>query len=279
MVKTTYNGFNSKGLNILLTAGVHGNEFTPVYAMMQIVKESLFSDLEIFNKINKLTILNGINDIGLKLNQRNYDRKSTQDLNRMFSFENTDIRDEIKNYLDETDILIDLHSSKNSTEFALIDFNENLNSLVEWCKMSDVPFGTRYSNGTTLKRYIQDKDGISLTIEINGLSEVYRDSAIKSIEIIKKLLNNFDKFKLQKQIPVYDTIKEIYSYKSGFVEYLVSPGSYIEKDSVVANVFDLKGKPILEVKSNYSGLVLVQGSDFVDESDLIYIIQNQTNVI
>jgi len=84
MTITTYNGFNSDGHNITISAGIHGNEVTPVYALMKMVKDSTLIDLPFFNKINTLNIVNGINVEGLKRNKRDYEKPQTKDLNRSF---------------------------------------------------------------------------------------------------------------------------------------------------------------------------------------------------
>jgi predicted deacylase len=274
---TTYNGTNPKGKNISVIAGIHGNEITPIYILMKMVKESQFSDLTIFNDINKLTIINGVNDIGLLNNERDYKKPHSFDLNRTFIANEKDVIGELEEYLLNTDILIDIHSSPNCTEFALIDYNEKTNFYADWCERADVTFAVRYSNGNTLKKFIQDQGGASLTLEVDRMEKINSESANRSIKVIKNLLNTcLDKdpfISRPKGIPIC----QIFTYRQGIVEYTVNPGDFVKKTDLVAKVLNLNGDVELEVRSHIDGTVILVGRDYVNVAESICMIQDEVS--
>lgn len=276
---TVYNGTNPNGKNITVIGGVHGNEITPVYTLMQIVRDSKFSDLEVFNKINKLTIINGVNDIGLKNNERDYKKPHTFDLNRTFKDDDIDVVGELKTHLMTTDILIDVHSSYYCSEFVLIDYNQKTDFYASVCNSIGVNFGVRYSNGNTLKKFIQDRGGLSITLEIDMMEKINRASAVRAIDIIKKLLvelvNSVIDNKVYITKPIGEPIYQYYCYESGLVDYAVSPGDIIEKDDLLANILDLKGNVIEEIRARFKAKVLLVGRDYANTADSICIVQDE----
>lgn len=271
---TSYNGFNPKGDNITILAGVHGNELTPVYTLMKIVRDSSFSDLSIFNNINKLTIVNGINSEGLNQNKRNFDKTPTNDLNRSFRYDDIDIVKDLKTILDSTTILLDIHSSPNCTEFALIDYNEDANFLIDLCNSANVTYGVRYSNGNTLKKYISDKGGMSLTIEIDGMEKINYSVIDNSIALIKNILNNLFNESPYKSEPMGLQLREVFVYTSGLIEYLISPGDLVVRGDIICNVLAFDGSLLQQVKTDTSGIVILVGRDFAQIAESVCIIQN-----
>ena len=205
-IKKTFNGRNKNGKNILLIAGVHGDEITPIYALMLILKNINLLDL---SKIKTLTIINGINESGIEKHTRNIVNNHTDDLNRSFNDPHIDSILELKTLIDENDVIIDIHSSPSCIEFALIDIDEFTMSLKEWCDISLVPTAYRYSTANTIKRYSLLNNKLALTLEINKLDIIDIESAKNVIIHINNLLITVDEINLIKSDPNVNEIFEL----------------------------------------------------------------------
>lgn len=57
-------GGNVKGNNVLVIAGVHGNEITPVFTLAYMLKNNSFD--KALKEVKSITVINGLNMSGLK---------------------------------------------------------------------------------------------------------------------------------------------------------------------------------------------------------------------
>ena len=76
-------GGDKKGKKVLIIAGVHGDELTPIYTLSYMLKNKLFN----IDKVKSITVMNGINSSGIKSTTREISSNNTTDLNRMLSTE------------------------------------------------------------------------------------------------------------------------------------------------------------------------------------------------
>ena len=263
MNKTTYKGFNTQGKKIAILAGIHGNEINPIYTAMKLVRDSLLTDLEVMKDLSEITVVNTINKAGLMLNKRGIDKPRIDDLNRFFDSDESDVVGELKKVIDEHDVIIDLHASPNCTEFVLIDINEYTNSMIEWCVKAGVFYACRYSSNKTIKHYCQDKGKTSITYEMKGMNFIDEVIAHKTIEDIKSLIENVNKFNLEKTEPNIKEIVITSSYKDGLLLHSVNLGDIVNKNDVISRVANYKGDVVLEIKSPVNGRIISLSHSYV----------------
>ena len=273
---TTYEGGSPSGPIVTILGGVHGNELSPIHTLMTLVKDESFKNsIETYlDCIAELNIINCINTTGLLEHQRGIVNTPTNDINRFYNFFESNLTEELKTFLDAADIVLDIHASANCSEFALIDYNENAQSLVNWCMGAGVKFAVRYSGGKTLKRYIQDKGGISLTLEMDGLDKVNKESVATISYYLKSLLENSIDIEIVKSKPKGDVLEDILSYSTGLVEYAIQPNQFIEKGDIIATILSANGVELQEITSPITGYIVVLGRDYVGEAGFICSIQD-----
>lgn len=213
MHKTTIKGKKKKGKNILILAGVHGNELTPVYCANLIATSNID---ELKKSFKKLTILNAVNLEGIKNNTRDIPDDSTNDLNRSFKKDdNKNIIDQLKEYIDSHDVIIDLHSSPSCSEFVLLNQDEYTNSYADFCEKYGINYLIRYSANDTIKKYGLEKGKISFTFEMNKMDNVSIISASRAFTSIGQIIKNINKFEVSKSEPYYETYREFYTHHEG----------------------------------------------------------------
>ena len=108
--------YKNQGYKILIVAGIHGNEHTSIYSL-QLLKQYLATNKIENTAISQICTLNYINEIGMY----NFIRQNQNgiDLNREFFHEKSSqkIIQKLKKIMDLYDIIIDIHSSFNTTQF------------------------------------------------------------------------------------------------------------------------------------------------------------------
>lgn len=223
----TFKGNNKEGKNILIISGVHGDEITPIFCT-KLLQEHLV-DYNSNYDVNNITIISAVNKIGIKNNTRDITKKQSNDLNRLF---NSDIQEDyvaiLKTYIDEHDVIIDIHSSPNCTEFLLINQDFYANSYVDFCIKNDIKYFLRYSNSDTIKKYCSNLNKISFTLELNGMDRVDDHSTIKGYEIVKTIISNINGLNIIKEEPKYNIGTEIYTLHSGLNEYFFDTSKIID---------------------------------------------------
>jgi len=268
-------GNNSDGKNVLLIAGMHGNEITPVYALANMIKNNSFN----LNKIKSLTILNGINMSGLRYRERDIIDEPTNDLNRLLiPFKDYNEVDLLSKKIKENDIIIDIHSSPNCMEFALIDIDEYTNSMKKWCDESNIQTAFRYSKANTLKRYGLEKGKPTLTIEINGIDKIDKISADNVKHIINKLLQNIELAKINKSTPHVLSLIEVKTYLEGILVEEKHNAQLLVKSDILAKVYDLQMNEIGKIKSPVKGIIICSpDKSFITRGDVVYLIQENND--
>ena len=271
----TIKGGNPKGKNVLLISGVHGDEATPIYTLMLMLKNPKSINT---TNIKSLTILNGFNQNGILAHNRNMSFKPSTDLNRSLELKDFDYVLELKKYIEENDVIIDIHSSPACSEFALIDIDEYTTSLKKWCDLSNVPTAFRYSSANTIKRYSLLNNKIALTLEINKLNEIDIDSANKTIPLINNLLINVNNIKLKKTIPKVSEVLLIKSYLNGIFISKKLNNLNIKKNEILGEIFDYSGEKIYTLKAPCDGDIITFPNDtLVSRGETLYYFQPKKN--
>lgn len=210
--------------NILILAGVHGNELTPIYCAA-LLEQKLDS-----RKFKTCTILNCINEYGIENNTRDF--KPISDINRLFSEQDnikTVLGDEFKN----KDLIIDLHSSPNISEFVLINNDDYTKLYVKFCIKHNINYVLWEGSKGSIKDYCNNTLYTPcFTIEMDGVAEVNPYSAKKSISIINTIIDNIGKLKFK------STKSKKHSFKP--LEYIKAPcdGIYIDIGDITDDIFD-----------------------------------------
>jgi predicted deacylase len=270
-------GKNKAGKKILIIAGVHGDEITPVYMLAKMLKDNDF-DHNLKN-VNSITIINGLNISGLKGKVRDVVSNSTQDLNRILSNDPEENCIELlKEYIKKNDVIIDIHSSPTCTEFALVDIDEYTQLVSDWCKKADVSCAFRYSGANTIKRYCLENGKLAVTLEINKMNVVDKISVFKSSKMIVKLIDASVDVNLLKSV-LTETIKpmvEIKTYYTGLIETDLKNGDIINLGVILYTVLNFEGELISKVKASKSdcGLILCEPNNhFITRGDTLFLIQ------
>lgn len=273
MYKIEIQGNNySKGKNILVMSGVHGDELTPVYCSYLLSKKEFN-----LNSFKKLTIISSINPKGVEQNTREMPSNHTSDLNRMFdSSDYIDIKGELKNLFDINDVIIDIHSSPKCDDFVLLNQDEVTNSYVNFCNKLGIHYLIRYSNSNTIKKYCLDKGKISFTLELNQMSYIDKKSAHNGVDIILNIIQNINSLKLQKEEPHFDDYIELKTYKKGLLIPRVSCGDIIKEGYHIADIIDLETFNIESINLKNKGMyrVICFGvSDYIDANKSVCFLQ------
>jgi len=267
-------GRKKYGKNVLVIAGVHGDELTPIYAVSKMLEKNSFNG--VLDHFSKITVINGLNISGLRNNSREIASNSTQDLNRMFSKETpVECVEILKNNIEKNDVIIDIHSSPNCANFALIDIDEYTESIMNWCDDANIICAFRYSGADTIKRYCLDQGKLAVTIELNKMNVVDKDSAHDCEKMVNNLIVKSSDFKLKKSdFTIKEPLRELKTHKEGIIDNYKKNGEYISEGSVICEIFDFEMMKIGDIKAETSGYVICQPSnDYVKRGDTVFLIQ------
>ncbi len=256
---------------ILILTGIHGNELTPIHCGFLLNKQKW--DI---SKFKTLKIINAINVNGIKECVRDISVDKSKDLNRMFSNDDkTNLSEELKKEFENFDVIIDIHSSKNCTEFILINNDEYANSYVEFSEKFNVKYLLRYNNNSTIKKYGLNLGKIAFTIELNKMDNIDFESSNKGLELVNTIINNIENFEIKKEVPKYKTYKEISFYKEGILLPNYKLGDFIESEKSLGNILDIytfEETPFI-YKGNSSTIILDNNKSYKTPNDSIYWVQ------
>lgn len=222
-MQTTIIKGEGKDKSLLLLSGLHGNEYTPLFVL------NLLRSGNFLNKILKyyeiITIVECFNDYGIRNNIRGF--KANDDFNRIF---NKDSNVEIlKKLIADHTHIIDIHSSPNCSEMVLINQNNQANSYVEFCLKHNIKYtlweeGSRFS----IKQHVIDQDRIAFTVECNGLSLVDNKSVNKTLILMKRLLKNLHKLKVEDSTPKFLAAYNVCASADGVFTHIKNTGYILD---------------------------------------------------
>jgi predicted deacylase len=268
-------GKNKKGKNVLIIAGVHGNEITPVYTLAHMLSFNLFD--KHLESVKSITVINGLNMSGLKSGERDMQSRGTQDLNRSFhSEEEEECIDLLKEHIKKNDAVIDIHSSPTCAEFALIDIDEYMVSIEKWCKEAGINGAVRYSGANTIKRYCLEQGKMAVTLEINKLGLIDFKSSDKCIKMLDGLIESVGEVELSKN-PVpngIQPIQELSTHATGIMDFNFNNGELFSEGMTLYTVHDLEMNVIETFTADFDGWVVCEPSrNFVSRGDTVYMVQ------
>lgn len=178
--------------NILILGGVHGNEKSAIRCVEELVYDfklkypDKYPNIHVIPHTNLQAVFNGTRE--------SFDRDSNGDLNRAFhTMKNFNETVEIlESYLEMADVIIDVHNSPNCSHFALLDLQQtHIGNIIEWCKLSGVDVGCRYTTSSTIKNYCDFHDKMAITYEFKGMEydRMAIDEAKRDIHALIKTLD------------------------------------------------------------------------------------------
>jgi predicted deacylase len=270
MYKKEIIGKNNNGKNILILAGVHGDELTSIYCNYLLSKHD-YSNFD----FKKITIINSINKTGIIKNERIIPNTSTSDLNRMFSREDFDIKNILEIEINNHDIIIDIHTSPKCDNFVLLNQDETTNSYVNYCKKNNINYLIRYSSANTIKKYCIDLGKISFTLELNMMNYIDFKSAEEGKNIILNIIKN-NNIIIKEEEPNYDTYIELQTYKSGLFISEKKCGDIIKENDIIGSILDIDKHELFEIKCKYKGkyrIICFGATNYVDANNSICFLQ------
>jgi predicted deacylase len=207
---------NSKNpFNVLVVSGVHGDELTPNECINQLrwelinkpvlppglAKRSSISDA----RFTLVQMASGTEAHAAHSREVPKAPARGRDINRLMDGGGPEGAAELaKNLMAlvrEADVVIDVHSSANCAELALVDVGTpRVEAYNDWCGASFVPVAFRAPRfvGSVKTRAIE-LGKIGITVELNGMNEVDLGSAKRGAEMIIRLVSAVDAFRKWKK--------------------------------------------------------------------------------
>ena len=244
---------------ILIITGVHGNELTSVYAGI-LVQHEISSNLEKYqNLFGGLKIIGAANIRSIREVSAEITRSDGKNMNRLFSTDPSEgeVVTEIEKSIMESDIVIDIHSSANCTEFISIDRNENANSYVEFCLKNRIKYLQRYCYNETVKNFAIKLDKIAFTLELNKLDVIDTVSAVAGSSIVLDIIRNIAGFESKKEEPKYNDYYGVSHYSEGLLLPLMNVGADVVADNIIARLVGAKKNDIdYVIKAPVDGTII-----------------------
>ncbi len=257
-----FKGNKEDGKNIVVLSGVHGNELTPISALIKLQKNI---DI-VLPYVNKITLIMGANVDAMK----RFSRSSDKDFNRIMG-EDHEFAKLMEEYVNNNDVIIDVHASPNISEFALINTDDNYSKMVNFCKKCNIDIVAWESNTNSIKSFAFSKDKVGITLELNGMTSIDEKSAVKGSEMIISIIKNIDLLDETHFSYNIEVLKAINSPKDGLIEYHKSIGDMIYDNEMIYTLYDTSGDIIDMVKSDTTGkIILVNSNNYVNTGDEVY---------
>lgn len=272
-----------KGKSVLLIGGVHGNELTPLMALVlfkSLHLQGVITALEKTDEINRITIVNGINIHGLEKCTRDIiepaKKDGSNDLNRLFKFDSYEEEfspfQRLKELIAIHDIVIDIHSTPSMESHCMvIDHTSTAFPYIKWCQDAKVPFAIYETDATTIKRYAIENGKIGVTFELNTMDKINVESAKLGASQIAQLILKFSVETFKKSYQ--GVLKPLIEFKSSETGLFVFP-----------NVFDYSGKilkNLIESQTNFNGggvLLYTAEKSYIKKGDFAFAIQPEITI-
>ena len=256
-------------MKILIISGVHGNEVSAVEVGMKLA--------EIYKDTEEIEIIPWANYSGLIAGTREMSPSSTRDLNRSFVPYEENYVDKLKIAIDKADFVIDIHNSPRCAHFALLDINNKEQRLSNLCKHSGIEYGSRYSNGETIKDYVNcQEEKLAITYEFPGMSTYNNsDNISRALVEVQNLVstiqeNTWEKHYREDHAELH-RIEELHDSSSGFVEVLKDVNEIVQPRELIYRIRDSKNN-IISSGHNYDGeriKILAMGPSMVKKGSQI----------
>ena len=260
---------------LLLTAGIHGDEFPAMFALQRLKNDIDTSELKGTVIIVHLANLAGFHGRRIALSP-----KDEKNLNREFpgKLDGTHTQQVAAFLTDEfisrADFLIDMHSGRTSGTllphvYSPFVGDEKLDKLTfEFAKATGmkhiVMYGERPrdpNNSISYPNTAMTRGKPGLTTEIGHLGQRKEEDILADLDVV------FNAMKFLKMLPgsakenpapeIYNSLTAIASPADGFFTASAKVGDKVEKGETVARITDYFGEPIATLKAPVSGIVLM----------------------
>ena len=277
------------GKRVLLVAGVHGDELTPVATVHEV-----FRKLDPGTLSGSVIAIVGVNRPGIEYITRNWPMKNLGTTwvnpNRVFPGKEDGNSVERQAWLvmdrliaGNVDVAVDMHTGGNGADFALfifayVDDPESM-ALAELFPVDQIKLDPGLEG--TLE-YALVKAGIpALTLELGGPRGFEPEMVRAGVEGIENVLAHYaltDQAvgRTAESVEAFrgNALIDIAADTGGFVEYLVELNDAVEEGQPIAIQRDAFGEVVREYKATASGRVAIRGTDAIRErgSDIVTIL-------
>lgn len=263
-MKEIFNGNIDSDKKLLILSGIHGNEYNPCILLQYIKNDKILIEF-LQKKFNTITFFYNINEIGIINNTR---ENIHIDLNRIYSYDFSIIED-IKNLINESTHIVDLHSSPHCSNFILINETNTANSYVEFAINNNINYllYNQY-NQYTIKHQSQLLDKISITFEMNGIDKITINDVIGAKIEIDKILYNIHNININFSQSKYLHLLPIEAKTNGMY--------YLHNNKLMCN--DLYGITTVEnIENNFIATYPIKG--YYKKGEIVLLLQPQNNII
>jgi predicted deacylase len=270
MFKKDFNIYKNGTKDVLVIAGIHGNELTSIYAVMEFEK-ALEKYILINNpEIRKVTIINFANQEAINTAQRNY---NFFDLNKDFSIEmkpvnkiTVEIVEEIKTH----DIIICVHTyglKHLVKDIVSINNNAQAKTYVDFCNKYQIPFALNKYYQNSIKQYAIDLGKVAFTLELaGGLGKISKANVASCYNQLFRIINFF-------KLDDFPSSNEKY-HEDYCLEDLKATNTGIFIDN---EIIDANSKVLSSYRPFEKNIIFTTTNDFVCRDD--YILSVQPNII
>jgi predicted deacylase len=237
-------------LKILIISGVHGNEVSAVEVGMRLAEQ--------YNNRSEIEVIPWANVSGLIAGTREMQYSSTKDLNRSFVLQEENYIEVLMKAIDKADFVIDIHNSPRCGHFALLDVNSHEQHLSNLCKHAGIEYGSRYSNGGTIKDYVNSQFGKSaLTYEFPGMGTYNnKDNISRAFDEISELVDVLLEDSWSKHYrdnhAGTQRLKELFEVEGGYVEVLKDVNEIVQPNELIYNIRNQQNEIISSGYNNES---------------------------
>lgn len=263
--KTVEVGFEN-GLNVLIIAGVHGNETHAVSAVYSLARESF--EAELCEYVNTVTYIFNLNEYGLISDTRDnfYTNELSNNCNRLFPT-NYETPQEVKDYITNLDLsydlVLDVHNSPYCLPCVLVDYDNNAERLLRPLKGAELVPLVRATQIGTIKKHFNGWGSFAYTVELPEMG--VRGNINESVALLKQFIQVVSKnlhTSEEGTVPDLQNIltQQLYtSVNQGIINYTRSSnsitGEYKEGERI-CEVYDLADSSHIEyVNAPYDGVL------------------------
>ena len=251
--------YNTNGKKILIISGIHGNQHTSIYACQLLVQNLTKNKIKIPLNIQQIKIINFVNQIGIY----NFLRQNQNgiDLNRQFTKQKSQYRiiellkNEIKNY----DVVIDVHSSFNTTEFFYLNKDKWCKSFIQYMNQINVRYVINGIRTQTIKTYTnQMPNKIGFTLQLNQQdTNIDINSAYRGLQFIYKIITTVNRIK--KYSSIFSDIiqsKDISADINGLLILKCNLGKYYKRGQSLGYIQNLNNSTYLNIIMPEDGSII-----------------------
>lgn len=251
--------YNQTGKNILIIAGIHGNQHTSIYTAQLLVDNLQDKTIKVGSDIGTIEIVNYINQIGIY----NFTRENQNgiDLNRQFTKKKSSqkIVQKIKKLISKYDIIIDLHSSFNTVQFCYLNKDKWCQSYINFLNQIQIRYVINGINTQTIKTYTNAlEDKVGFTIQLNQKeSTIDINSAYRGLQFLIRIISSIKKIK--KQQKTFSHIlqsRDVSAAISGLMTLKCIPGKFYKRGQIIGYIQGLDSQTNISIVMPQDGVII-----------------------